>query len=109
VADGQVELREDLVSSCVVGDVITVLGLVKVLATGDAKPAGVAAGSAATLHNSRGSLWALPVSLDPLCSVIGALQPHSIHCLDRTRSDGRARNALTRSVAAIVSDMQAYP
>ena len=36
----QVELREDLVGSCVVGDVITVLGLVKVLATGDPKPAG---------------------------------------------------------------------
>jgi hypothetical protein len=36
----QIELREDLVGSCVVGDVITVLGLVKVLATGDAKPAG---------------------------------------------------------------------
>ena len=35
------ELREDLVGSCVVGDVITVLGLVKVLATGDPKPAGV--------------------------------------------------------------------
>jgi hypothetical protein len=30
-----VELRQDLVSSCVVGDVVTVLGLVKVLATGD--------------------------------------------------------------------------
>lgn len=38
----QVELREDLVGSCVVGDVITVLGLVKVLATGDPKPAGAA-------------------------------------------------------------------
>lgn len=36
----QVELREDLVGSCVVGDVITVLGLVKVLATGDNKPSG---------------------------------------------------------------------
>ena len=36
----QVELREDLVGSCVVGDVVTVLGLVKVLATGDPKPAG---------------------------------------------------------------------
>lgn len=40
----EVELREDLVAGCVVGDVITVLGLVKVLATGDAKPAGPAAG-----------------------------------------------------------------
>jgi len=30
------------VAGCVVGDVITVLGLVKVLATGDAKPAGTA-------------------------------------------------------------------
>lgn len=36
----QVELQEDLVGSCVVGDVVTVLGLVKVLATGDPKPAG---------------------------------------------------------------------
>jgi hypothetical protein len=35
-----VELRQDLVGSCVVGDVVTVLGMVKVLATGDAKPAG---------------------------------------------------------------------
>jgi hypothetical protein len=31
----QVELKQDLVSSCVVGDVVTVLGLVKVLATGE--------------------------------------------------------------------------
>ncbi|KAI8465449.1 MAG: MCM2/3/5 family-domain-containing protein [Monoraphidium minutum] len=31
----EVELKQDLVSSCVVGDVVTVLGLVKVLATGD--------------------------------------------------------------------------
>lgn len=36
----QVELKQDLVGSCVVGDVITVLGMVKVLATGDAKPNG---------------------------------------------------------------------
>lgn len=36
----QVELRQDLVGSCVVGDVVKVLGLVKVLAAGDAKPAG---------------------------------------------------------------------
>lgn len=36
----QVELKQDLVGSCVVGDVVTVLGLVKVLATGDQKPAG---------------------------------------------------------------------
>lgn len=36
----QVELKQDLVGSCVVGDVVTVLGLVKVLATGDAKPTG---------------------------------------------------------------------
>jgi hypothetical protein len=36
----QVELKQDLVGSCVVGDVVTVLGLVKVLATGDAKPSG---------------------------------------------------------------------
>lgn len=46
----QVELREDLVGSCVVGDVITVLGLVKVLATGDAKPAGRHCGQ---LNNDR--------------------------------------------------------
>ena len=32
----EVELTQDLVSSCVVGDVVTVLGLVKVLATGEA-------------------------------------------------------------------------
>lgn len=31
----EVELKQDLVSSCVVGDVVTVLGLVKVLATGE--------------------------------------------------------------------------
>jgi hypothetical protein len=37
----QVELKQDLVGSCVVGDVVTVLGLVKVLATGDSKPSGV--------------------------------------------------------------------
>lgn len=36
----QVELKQDLVGSCVVGDVVTVLGLVKVLATGDSKPSG---------------------------------------------------------------------
>lgn len=32
----QVELREDLVGSCTVGDVVNILGLVKVLAAGDA-------------------------------------------------------------------------
>lgn len=36
----EVELRDDLVGSCVVGDVISVLGLVKVLATGDNKLSG---------------------------------------------------------------------
>lgn len=71
-ADGQVELREDLVGSCVVGDVITVLGLVKVLATGDPKPAGVGAGCAPSMHRS---LWALPVSRDPFCSLSGAMWP----------------------------------
>ena len=34
----QVELKQDLASSCVVGDVVTVLGLVKVLATGEGAP-----------------------------------------------------------------------
>lgn len=34
----QVELKQDLVGSCIVGDVITVLGLVKVLATGEGAP-----------------------------------------------------------------------
>lgn len=46
----QVELREDLVAGCVVGDVITVLGLVKVLATGDAKPAGTTRRLARACH-----------------------------------------------------------
>ncbi|WIA40343.1 hypothetical protein OEZ86_013710 [Tetradesmus obliquus] len=36
----EVELKQDLVGSCVVGDVVTVLGLVKVLATGDTKTSG---------------------------------------------------------------------
>ena len=31
----EVELREDLTCSCMVGDVVTAVGLVKVLATGD--------------------------------------------------------------------------
>lgn len=39
----QVELKQDLVGSCVVGDVVTVLGLVKVLATGDTKTSGAPA------------------------------------------------------------------
>jgi hypothetical protein len=39
-ATRQVELRGDLVGSCVVGDVVTVLGMVKVLATGDGRPTG---------------------------------------------------------------------
>jgi len=37
----EVELKQDLVSSCVVGDVVTVLGLVKVLATGEQGGSGI--------------------------------------------------------------------
>eukprot|EP00775_Hariotina_reticulata_P012205 gene12205-12342_t len=36
----EVELQQDLAGSCVVGDVVSVLGLVKVLASGDSKPQG---------------------------------------------------------------------
>jgi hypothetical protein len=43
VTPRQVELKQDLVSSCVVGDVVTVLGLVKVLATGEQGEGGGAA------------------------------------------------------------------
>jgi hypothetical protein len=53
-----VELQQDLAGSCVVGDVVSVLGLVKVLATGDAKPQGTCCQitnlvSAANLNSGR--------------------------------------------------------
>lgn len=48
------ELREDLTSTCMVGDVVTVVGLVKVLATGD--DLGRSGGDRAVGEEGRGEL-----------------------------------------------------
>ncbi|KAF6258257.1 MCM2/3/5 family-domain-containing protein [Scenedesmus sp. NREL 46B-D3] len=89
----EVELKQDLVGSCVVGDVVAVLGLVKVLATGDAKPSGP---PGAKKQAPKQNLFLIYV--DALSLVNNKRAAKSVQLQDQATADAAAGGQQTQQV-----------